>query len=85
MAARRAVVTCNESFAPIFAELGAEAAGLQFPAGDAPALAERVAALLARPAAERLALGERLRAIVARDHEVDALMARLCARRGAPG
>ena len=28
MAARRAVVTCNESFAPIFAELGAEAAGV---------------------------------------------------------
>lgn len=77
MAARRPVVTCNEAFPPIFAELGASSEALCFPPCDAKALAERVAALLALPGAEREALGERLRAIVARDHEVDALMALL--------
>jgi glycosyltransferase involved in cell wall biosynthesis len=79
MAARRPVVTCNDAFEPIFAELGAEAAGLSFPPGDAEALAARVAALLERTQAERDALGARLRDLVARDHEVDALMLRLCA------
>ena len=34
-------------------------------------------------AAERAALGQRLRDLVRRDHEVDALMQRLCARMGA--
>lgn len=77
MACRRPVVTCNESFPPILAELGQDAARLVFPAGDAGALAERAAALLERDQAWRDALGTRLRAIVARDHEVDGLMRRL--------
>ncbi len=77
MAARRPVVTCNESFARIFAELGPEADRLRFPAGDAPALADRVEALLELSSAERERLGERLRAIVARDHDVERLMQRL--------
>lgn len=80
MAARRPAITCNESFDDVFASLGAAAAALRFPPGDAGALADRVQALLARPAAERAALGERLRAIVAREHEVDALMERLVRR-----
>lgn len=80
MAARRPVVTCNESFDDVFASLGADAAALRFPSGDALALADRVQGLLQRTAAERAQLGERLRAIVARDHEVDALMGRLVQR-----
>ena len=80
MASARPVVTCNESFAPIFGELGEEAERLAFPAGDSEALAARVLGLLARAPAEREALGERLRAIVVRDHEVDALTARLVER-----
>lgn len=79
MASERVVVTCNEAFPPLFAELGAEAEHLSFPAGDAGALAERLAWHLARPLAERARLGARLRAIVARDHEVEGLMARLVA------
>jgi glycosyltransferase involved in cell wall biosynthesis len=77
MASRRPVVTCNESFAAILAPLGARAAALGFPPGDAGALAERLAALLALPVAERARLGDALAALVARDHEVEALMARL--------
>ena len=86
MASARPVVTCNESFPALFAELGPEAEDLLFPVGDAAALAERVAGHLARPVQERARLGARLRALVERDHEVDALMARLVnemeARRG---
>lgn len=77
MASGRPVVTCNEAFPPLFAELGAQADGLVFPAGDARALAARVGAWLDRSQGERDALGAQLRAIVARDHEVDRLMARL--------
>jgi glycosyltransferase involved in cell wall biosynthesis len=77
MAARRPVVTCNESFARVFAPLGEEAAALTFAPGDAAGLAERVEDLLRRTPAERAALGERLRAIVARDHEVERLCDRL--------
>lgn len=80
MAARRPAITCNEAFDDVFASLGADAAALRFPHGDAAALAQRVADLLARPAVERAELGERLRAIVAREHEVDALMERLVRR-----
>jgi glycosyltransferase involved in cell wall biosynthesis len=78
MACGRPVLTCNDSFPRLFAELGETGAGLGFPPGDAAALAERVEGLLDAAPAERDALGERLRALVARDHEVDALMARLC-------
>jgi glycosyltransferase involved in cell wall biosynthesis len=77
MAARRTVITCNESFPPILAELGTIAETLAFPPGDPEALAQRVETLLALSPAEREALGERLRGIVARDHEVDRLMGRL--------
>lgn len=87
MATGRPVVTCNESFPPIFEELGDDAAGLLFEPGDAEALATRTAALLDAGPAARETLGGRLRAIVERDHEVDALMGRLVsemeARRGA--
>ncbi len=77
MAAGRPVVTCNESFPPILAELGCDAQALVYPPGDAHALAERIEGLLALTQEERDRLGARLRAIVARDHEVDALMGRL--------
>jgi len=85
MAAGRPVLTCNESFAAIFAELDGDAAALTFEKGNAEELAERVAALLARDTGDRHELGERLRAIVARDHEVDALMRRLVAEMGGGG
>jgi len=59
--------------------LGARAACLVFERGDARGLAQRIGTLLDTPAAERERLGADLRAIVARDHEVETLMARLCA------
>jgi len=79
MASRRPVLTCNEAFPRLFEALGAGAPGLTFPAGDAAALADRAAALLALEGPARAALGARLRALVQRDHEVDTLMGRLCA------
>lgn len=82
MAARRPVVTSNESFPELLRPLGAEAGELCFPAGDAGALAARVEALLQRGDDERLALGSRLRRIVAEHHEVDDLMRRLVQRMG---
>jgi glycosyltransferase involved in cell wall biosynthesis len=81
MAAGRPFATCNDSFPPLLAELGDDAARLQFPAGDAAALAARAAAWLDAP--DTAEVGARLRAIVARDHEVDALMARLVREMGA--
>ena len=77
MAAGRPPVTCNESFPPIFAELGADAADLCYEPGDVQALTAQLARLLDRTPAQRAELGARLRAIVERDHEVDALMGRL--------
>ncbi|TDJ76407.1 MAG: glycosyltransferase [Planctomycetota bacterium] len=85
MAAARPVVTCNESFPPLFAELGEDAARLAFQQGDAAELAQRIEGLLDLDGQERAALGGRLRGIVARDHEVDALMARLVAEMGGGG
>ena len=79
MACERPVLTCNAAFPRLFAELGGQAQALLFPAGDARILAERAAALLDLPDEQRQALGRSLRALVARDHEVDALMGRLCA------
>jgi glycosyltransferase involved in cell wall biosynthesis len=79
MATGRPVVTSNDAFPALFAELGDLAPRLCFTPGDASQLAERIEWLLARSPAERHAIGERLRAIVARDHEVDRLMARLVA------
>jgi len=77
MACARPVVTCNDAFPRLFRELGADAAKLSFEPASASSLAERVEALLRLRQPERAALGERLRSLVARDHEVDALMARL--------
>ncbi len=77
MAAGRPFATCNDSFPPLLAELGADAERLVFPPGDADALAARAGAWLDAEDAE--AVGRRLQALVRRDHEVDALMTRLVA------
>lgn len=79
MASGRPVLTCNESFPPIFAELGERAELLAFERGNAAELADKLQAHLDMGPAERDAMGADLREIVARDHEVDALMARLVA------
>jgi glycosyltransferase involved in cell wall biosynthesis len=77
MASGRPVVTCNEAFRPIFAELGSRAERLWFAPGNAEELAAKVEALLRQAPGETEELAERLRAIVARDHEVEGLMQRL--------
>jgi len=88
MAARRAVLSCNESFPPIFAELDdasafgeraalGRSAWLTFTKGDAADLAAKLDALLARDASELAQLGEDLRTIVVRDHGVAQLCERL--------
>lgn len=77
MAARRLVLSCNDSFPPIFACLGDAAPNLQFEAGNAQDLASRLEFLLKMDAASRASLTNDLHDIVARDHEVDQLMARL--------
>ncbi len=79
MACERPVLSCNDSFPRIVAALGAQTERLCFAPHDAPDLAAKLRALLDLEPAERAALGARLRAIVARDHEVDALIARLVA------
>ena len=84
MAARRPVVSCNESIPPVFAALGESAKSLEFKPGDAESLAHSLRGVLDQSERERAELGERLRQIVATDHEVDALMARLVAAMG-PG
>ena len=71
--------SCNDSFPRIVASLGPEAERLCFAPHDARDLAAKLRVLLDLEPAERAALGARLRAIVARDHEVDALIARLVA------
>jgi glycosyltransferase involved in cell wall biosynthesis len=78
MACARPVLTCNDSFPRVFRELGADAAKLYFEAESATELAGRLEGLLRLRQPERVALGERLRELVVRDHEVDALMRRLC-------
>ncbi len=78
MAMRRPFVSCNEAVPRVVADLGARAEALTFQRGDARELAQKIGALLDMPVAERARLGDDLRAIVARDHEVEALMARLC-------
>lgn len=77
MACSRPAVTCNEAFPRLFHGLGPDTPRLHFAPGDVASLADHVEALLRLPAGERAALGERMRALVARDHEVDALTARL--------
>ena len=85
MACGRPVLSCNESFGPIFAELGARAAWCSFAKGNADELADRLEFLLRLQRLDRDELGTRLRAIVERDHEVDALMGRLVAEMSAGG
>jgi glycosyltransferase involved in cell wall biosynthesis len=77
MACERPVVSCNDAFPRVVASLGAEADGLCFEPGNARELAARLRTLLDSTPDARAELGQRLRAIVARDHEVDALVARL--------
>ena len=88
MAARRAVLSCNESFPPIFAGLDDPAAfgeraalgrsaWLMFEKGNAEDLAGKLGALLGQPPAVLQQLGEDLRTIVVRDHGVENLCARL--------
>lgn len=81
-ASRRVVLSCNEAVPPLLRELGDDARWTSFPRGDADALAAAVERTLDLAPERRRALGERLRGIVARDHEVDALMARLVREMG---
>jgi len=78
IACMRPVVTCNDSFARMFRELGPSSERLMFAQGSADQLAERIESFLRMRATERRAVCERLHALVARDHEVEALIARLC-------
>ena len=82
MASRRPVISCNDTAPALYAELGADAAHLVFPAGDAGALTRALRAQLNKSQAERDELGARLQSIVQRDHEVDVLMARLVREMG---
>ena len=82
-ASERPVISCNEAVAPLVAELGSASSNMLFAPGDAAGLADRIEAMLALGPAEKSAIGRRLCAIVARDHEVDALMARLVREMGA--
>jgi len=82
MACARPVITCNESFPPIFSELGEDADKLVFEKGNAEQLAEKIELLLTWKPAGRHMLGERLREIVTAGHEVDDLMGRLVAHMG---
>lgn len=84
MASRRPVVSCSDAAPAILAELGESGRALGFEAGDVQGLARALRALLEQGEEEREELGERLRAIVARDHDVDALMARLVEAMAAP-
>lgn len=77
MACARPVLTCNDAFPRLFRTLGADAARLVFEPQSATSLVERIETLLRLRQPERAALGERLRELVVREHEVDALMARL--------
>ncbi len=82
MACGLPVLTCNESFVPLLAELGGQAEVLGFKPGDVHGFAQRAQTLLELPADERGGLGADLRAMVARDHEVESLMGRLVQEMG---
>jgi len=80
MAARRPLVSCNESLVPLLegdADLAPWASACAFPEGDGAALARQVASWLDLEADERARRTEALRLHVQRDHDVDRLMARL--------
>ncbi len=77
MSCARPVISSNDAFPRLVAELGPEAREWTFAKGDAAMLSGRIEAALDRPRDRREALGVRLRTIVQRDHEVDRLMRRL--------
>ena len=81
-ASRRIVLSCNEAVPPLCRELGPDARWMAFERGDARGLADGIERVLDLPAGRAEELGRRLSAIVARDHEVDALMARLVREMG---
>lgn len=82
LAMRRPVISCNAATPGVLASLGERARDFAFEPGNARDLARKIARVLDEPAAERAELGQRLRQIVERDHEVDALMARLVREMG---
>lgn len=82
MACGLPVLTCNESFVPLLAELGGQAEALCFRPGDVHGFAQRAQTLIELPVEERAGLGADLRAMVARDHEVNNLMGRLVQEMG---
>ncbi|MFN0243396.1 MAG: glycosyltransferase family 4 protein [Planctomycetota bacterium] len=82
MASRRPVVSCNPAASAVLARVGDDGRALTFEAGRAADLADRLQGLLEMSRARRADLGSRLRELVAREHEVDALMDRLCAEMG---
>lgn len=80
MAARRPVLSSNESIPPLFAgdrDLAPVASSFSFAGGDVGELCAGVAEWMDRPHAETCALGDKLRDLVERDHDVDRLMERL--------
>ena len=88
MAARRPLVSCNDSLGPL---LGGDpatapwAGDCTFPVGDGAALAARVAGWLDLDREALEARAEALRAHVVREHDVDRLMARLVSTMEASG
>jgi glycosyltransferase involved in cell wall biosynthesis len=82
MASERPVLSCNPSAAGVLRELGRAGDALVFEKGSAEDLASKLEGVLDQSAGERSALGSRLRALAERDHEVDALMARLVKEMG---
>jgi len=68
MAVGRPALTASLGFAPLTAGLPVH---LDFPAGDADTLAERIAALAALPRSQLQALGLELRQRIARGHSLD--------------
>lgn len=79
MASRRPVVSCNPAASAVLAQIGEDGRALTFESGSPADLADRLQRVLELSREKRADLGSRLRALVARDHEVDALMTRLCA------
>ncbi len=80
MAARRPLVSCNDSLVPLLesdVDLAPWASACSFPEGDGERLARRVAAWLDLDGAERGRRAEALRGHVQRVHDVDRLMGRL--------
>ncbi|MEZ6004631.1 MAG: glycosyltransferase family 4 protein [Planctomycetota bacterium] len=77
MASGMPVLVSGEAYPPLWTELGSDGDILHFQPGAAVEAADKIIKLWNRSEDERNALGARLQAIAARDHQVDALMARL--------